>query len=110
VDAVSDLSDRIFAVIDEARRHAEEVKAAQPQYMSIGLSLPDGRSLKVTSDPDIELRRCEADKRTVERHSEVGGGCRWPEYSTEFCAACGQTMPCPDLQDRAAAWNVEVPE
>jgi hypothetical protein len=47
-------------------------------------------------DTQITLRRCEADKRTVERHREHLGQ----------CTGCTRLWPCPDLLDRADAYDV----
>lgn len=53
--------------------------------------------------PQATLRRCVADKRTVERHRPVNG-----DDEDVFCFHCAESWPCPDLLDRAAAYDVEV--
>lgn len=59
------------------------------------------------------LRRCEADKRTVERHASNKYNCGLDDCETHghllVCAGCAQLWPCPDLLDRAAAYDVEAP-
>lgn len=106
---MTDLPDRILAAIAEDRRNAEELKAVQPELMRIGLSTSDGRSLVVSSDPDVILRHCEADKRTVQRHSHVGHSVPFGDYELDYCRACGNLIPCPDLLDRASAYDIEAP-
>lgn len=59
----------------------------------------------VDNQPDDVLRRCEADRRTVERHSP-----RRLEPGYGHCAWCGQTWPCPDFQDRMAAYDITAEE
>lgn len=62
--------------------------------------------------PQTTLRRCEADKRTVERHSRVGAR-EWVGIGHDAelryrCEACWRPIPCPDLLDRAAAYDIEA--
>ncbi len=109
---MTDLPDRILEAIALVAQNAEELKAVQPTLMRIGLSTPDGRSLVVSSDPSADLRRCEADKRTVELHVpnwsviadspyvDAGGNPVPP------CKHCKWSWPCPDLLDRADAYGV----
>jgi hypothetical protein len=53
--------------------------------------------------PKATLRRCEADKRTVQRHA--------PERIKDryWCTHCERLWPCVEILDRAAAWDVEAP-
>src|ERR1700753_1872025 len=66
----------------------------------------------VAQQPAATLIRCEADRRTVERHSRVGQA-DWMDMGgsqamiRRYCAGCGQAMPCPDLLDRAKVYGVE---
>lgn len=61
-------------------------------------------------DPKTALRRCAADRRTVERHRRPGSaqahGTQDGIWVLEWCEGCGAPMPCPDLLDRAAAYNI----
>jgi hypothetical protein len=109
---MTDLSDRILAAIEEVRRNAEELKAVRPTLMRIGLSTSDGRSLVVSSDPSADLRRCEADKRTVERHHRELAFAIVVDKGVEQhgCAHCGKPWPCSDLLDRADAYDVPTEE
>jgi hypothetical protein len=103
---MTDLPDRILEAIEPVAQNAEELNAAQPTLMRIGLSTPDGRSLVVSSDPRVTLRRCEADRRTVERHALRGKSVLRNGEFVDYCAACQQPIPCPDLLDRAHAYDV----
>ena len=57
------------------------------------------------NDPQVVLRRCEADRRTVQRHEPRPLD---DDYAT--CHWCGQVWPCPDLLDRAQAYDITTGE
>lgn len=58
------------------------------------------------------LRHCAADQRTVERHSRPGRtearGTQDGMVVLQWCECCRALMPCPDLLDRAAAYDITV--
>lgn len=62
------------------------------------------------NDPETVLRHCDTDRRTVERHSRPGRaevhGSQDGTFVLEWCDCCGEPMPCPDLLDRAAAYDI----
>lgn len=66
-----------------------------------------------TPCPDrVVLRRCAADRRTIERHRRPGRvevrGTQDGMWQLEWCECCGALMPCPDLLDRAEAYGLTV--
>lgn len=63
---------------------------------------------KTVYDPSVELRHCEADRRTVRRHSRTIEIMHMGEVVDARCADCVQRWPCADLRDRAAAYGIEV--
>jgi hypothetical protein len=71
-------------------------------------------------DPDAVLRRCEADRRTVQCHQPTEDRSGWlPDGSygpiSPACTACGsedyaEPWPCLDLFDRADAYGINTKE
>lgn len=69
----------------------------------------------VRHDPAAVLRRCTADRRSVKRHSNrwritYGGEIGDSTNLVRHCEVCDYPMPCPDLLDRAEAYDVEIEE
>lgn len=56
------------------------------------------------NNPDVIMRRCEADLRTLDRHK--------PELikTRSWCKHCERLWPCVEFLDRAAAYGVPVEE
>lgn len=97
---MTDLPDRILAAIEtDSQRDAHDHDCLWSIDRNGGWCDKDCRKRT--------LRHCEADKRTVERHSLIRGKSvlRNGEF-VDYCAACVQPIPCPDLLDRAAAYGV----
>lgn len=99
--------DRILEAICETEKNAEEIKAAQPTLMRIGLSLPDGRTITVTSDPDIDLRRCAADRRVLQRHAKCGSDGGYCDDGGHGRDGDDPSYGCADLEDLAVRYGVE---
>lgn len=91
-----DLVSRILAKID-----------THEQFYRLVLSRPRPRG-KIHGH--AQLRRCAADRSTVERHSRPGRaearGTQDGMAVLEYCECCGALMPCPDLLDRAEAYGI----
>ena len=75
-----------------------------------GVPGPAVAAFIVDQQPSMTLRRCAADRRTVERHSEAAVR-QFDGFHYRFwCRSCHNEMPCPDLLDRAAAYNITTEE
>lgn len=126
------LLDRLTAAIDEDERIAREATpgpwTADAWYVTSDTGTPvvepggcgeggvDPRDEQhiARQNPKATLIRCDADRKTVQRHAPVQGPIR------TLCATChhvtpnGYAMrvewPCPTLLDRAAAYDLTVEE
>jgi hypothetical protein len=107
---VTDLPDRILAAIEQAKKpvHFPCGSRLYDPHPTMDVWHPDGHLKPVD---DATLRRCEADKRTVERHAPhiLTNSARKPQPI--ICSYCSHVpdaveWPCPDLLDRAAAYDV----
>lgn len=126
---MTDLPDRILAAIEQTAHIAEKARDAgsvgvyghtiQEKWLASDdghiYTMPDGVTIVtgpygldtevanhvLRHQPSVVLRRCEADKRTVERHAPHG-----TFYND--CGGCGEDWPCPDLLDRADAYGIEA--
>lgn len=56
------------------------------------------------NDPATIVRHCERDLRVLERHRPIANG----PIGGEICDYDGGAYPCPDAEDLAAAYAVEV--
>lgn len=136
-----DLVDRVLAVIKEQESRVRAALAENTEYPWEELP-PHKRNAKRFPFPERVarmifdglhrpwgvLRRCEADRRTVERHRPT-----WPDGKPEYgshwettesggtvtvqnaepdapywCDTCSVPSPCPELLDRAQAYDVDV--
>lgn len=103
---MTDLPDRILAAIATHLHLAHEHHLGQCTVWTEGWQLKPGPCN--CYGPDEVLRRCEADKRTVERHQLRGKSVLRNGEFVDYCAACLRVIPCPDLLDRAAAYGIEA--
>lgn len=130
-----DLASRILDAIDELENAAREAKYGGewwstrhnevPLVMADVAAVDDEGELReyvatdverstavhiALHDPKTVLLRCAADRRTVERHRQPGRaemrGNQDGTWLMQWCNCCGALMPCPDLQDRAAAYDI----
>jgi hypothetical protein len=127
-----DLAGRVLAAIDETLRIVETIREggcpvptwtmepSRSQSWHILREVDDQTPIGfvtdgrwevrhiVHNDPAATIRRCEADKRTVERHNQVDHSVPFADYQFDYCATCRELMPCPDMLDRAASYGVDV--
>lgn len=127
---MTDLAARVLAAIAEAERIAEAAALYHPTpwrldpevetTMVTGRWVADARSDGVlvangdgparfiaANDPAVVLRRCAADRRIATRHSLRGKSVLRHGEFVDYCAACDNPIPCPDLLDQALAHGVE---
>ena len=100
------LAARVLAAIEMDEALANEHHLGMCTVWTEGWQLQHGPCN--CNGPSTTRRRCEADKRTVQRHSQVGHQIPFADYYLDYCASCKHLMPCGDLLDRADAYGVEV--
>lgn len=116
-----DLAARLLAAIEEREQNIRQTMMDAlhlgpfPVFMQEGVELrPPVMSLfgREFYNSDVELRRCVADRRTVQRHAQQRGSGPYGRMGCEWCSSDDRPTPwpCPDLLDRAHAYNVTTEE
>ena len=112
---MTDLPDRLWVAINELDTRRPETHifgCASFDNCGTCRSGPYGCDC---GEPDRILRRCAADTNRLNRHRPSVGGWRFKGTDTLICGHCSTDeewgaviSPCPDLQDLAACYGVEV--